>query len=59
MRKQNNVKITSEVVEKPRVIMVCVCVCVCACACVHACVCMRVCVCDHYSIIYCSQFTDF
>ena len=39
MRKQNKVTITSEVVEKPRVIMVIVCVYVCACVyvCVYVC----------------------
>ena len=43
MRKQNEVTITSEVVEKPRVIMVIVCVC-CVCVCVH-CTSMYIAVC--------------
>ena len=42
VRKQSKVTITSEVVEQPRVIMVCVCVCTCVCA--RVC-CVRVCVC--------------
>ena len=37
VRKQSKVTITSEVVEQPRVIMVCVCV-LCVCTCVRACV---------------------
>ena len=44
VRKQSKVTITSEVVEQPRVIMVCVCVHVCARACVHVCRYARTCV---------------
>ena len=44
VRKQNKVTITSEVVEKPRVIMVIVCVYVCVPVCMCVCMCV-VCMC--------------
>ena len=44
VRKQSKVTITSEVVEQPRVIMVCVCV-LCVCACVLYVCCEGECVC--------------